>query len=149
MAVTKKIDMTMWLANYKQGTSTAGSKLVNKFSSRSGMVDAATSDAAVALMKANVTSDLAVKKRNYKLKRAGDAGLIAGMKATGAQAYTTKTAASAQKAANGFAPFAPILDGIVSALPARSSDPAANVTNRVLPIAVGLNTAAKQVYGSS
>jgi hypothetical protein len=148
MPVTKKVDMTMWLANYRQGTSTAGAKLVAKFSSRQGIVAAATSDAAVALMKAKVVSDLAIKKRAFKLNRQGDAGLIAAMQKSGATNYQTRTAQAAQKAATGFTPFAPIMDSIVAGLPARTSDPAQNVQNRVTPIAVGMQNAAKALYGA-
>ena len=149
MPVSKKIDMTQWQTNYVAGTGRSAQKMVTKFASRSGMVDAATSQAAIALMTAKVTSPLAIAKRNYKLKRQGDAGLIAGMQKTGAQNYTTNTQARAGKAATGFAPFAPIIDGIVSTLPARTGDAATNVTNRVIPIAVGLQNASKSVYGSS
>jgi hypothetical protein len=149
MAVAKKIDMTQWQANYVAGTQRSGQKLVTKFSSRTGMVAAATSPQAIQLMTTNVTSPLAIAKRTYKLNKQGDAGLIAGMQKTGATNYVNNTGARAPKAAAGFAPFAPILENITNTLPARTSDPASNVSNRVTPIAVGLNAAAKQIYGSS
>ncbi len=149
MAVTKKIDMSMWRKNYASGTSQAGQKLVDKFSSRSGIVAAATSDSAVNLMKMKVVSDLAIKKRAFKLNRQGDAGLIAAMKKSGASNYTTRTAQSADKAAAGFTPFAPVLDTIVAGLAPRTDDPATNVTNRVTPIAVGMKAAAKTLYGAT
>jgi len=149
MPVTKKIDMAAWQKNYTDGTNRSADKLVSKFNSRTGIVDAATSDAAVALMKAKVVSDLAIKKRAFKLKRQGDDGLHRAMSATGASSYRTKTAASAQKAATGFQPFASALEGIVNTLPARVDDPAANVTARVTPIAVGMRATAKSLYGAT
>lgn len=149
MPVTKKIDMAAWQTNYKDGTSRAGSKLVTKFNSRTGIVDAATSAAAVELMKTRVVSDLAIAKRNFKLRRQGDQGLHDAMTRTGSSAYVSQTAAKAAKAAAGFAPFAPVLESLTNALPARVDDPAANVTNRVTPIAVGLRNAAKSIYGTA
>ncbi len=148
MPVTKRIDMTAWQNNYIAGTSRSGQKLVDKFSSRSGIVDAATSPEAIQLMKTRVVSDLAVAKRSFKLKKQGDAGLIAAMKKTGAANYTSNTAARSSKAAAGFAPFAPVLEQITNSLPARVDDPASNVLNRVTPIAVGLKAAARSIYGA-
>lgn len=140
--------MAAWQANYTEGTSRAGTKLVQKFTSRSGIVDAALTPEAVALFQAKVASPEALAKRAYKLRKQGDAGLKAGMQATGAANYQSNTRAKAGKAAAGFAPFAPILEGLTSGLPARSQDPATNVTNRVIPIAVGMANAKKQIYGS-
>lgn len=139
--------MASWQKNYVDGTSRAGTKLVDKFNSRTGIVDAALDPAAVALFTAKVSSPSALAKRAYKLRKQGDAGLHAAMTATGSANYTANTRAKAAKAASGFQPFAPILEGIVSALPARTQDPAQNVSNRVTPIATGLANAKKQVYG--
>ena len=148
MAVAKRIDMAAWLANYKKGTAQSGQKLVDKFNSRTGIVDAAISDAAVANFRANVVSDQAIAKRKFKLQKQGDTGLHAAMTKSGASAYTQQTANKADKAASGFAPFAPILEQITNSLPPRTSDPATNVTNRVTPIAVGLSAAKRTVYGA-
>lgn len=148
MAVAKRIDMAAWQSNYVAGTSRAGAKLVEKFNSRTGIVDAALDPAAVALFVAKVASPEALAKRAFKLRKQGDAGLHAAMSATGSAAYTAATRAKASKAASGFQPFAPILEGLTAGLPARTQDPATNVANRVTPIAVGLANAKKQIYGS-
>jgi hypothetical protein len=149
MAVQKTIDMTAWLAQYKKNTATAGDKLVSKYNSRSGIVDALTSDAAVQNFKTNVVSDLAVKTRTAKLKAVGDAGLHAGMTAHGATNYQTRTSQSAAKAAANVTPYMAVLQDATNKLPARTSDPAANVANRVTPIAVALRNAKKALYGAT
>ncbi len=149
MAIARTIDVAQGTTAYTEGTGRAGAKLVRKFNAVSGIVAAATSDAAITLFKTKVTSDLAIKKRTFKLNKVGDAGLHAAMTARGGSNYTTKTAQVATKWAAGFAPFAQPLQTIVQGLAPRTDDPATNVTNRVLPIAVGMKAAAKALYGAA
>ncbi len=148
MAVQKTIDLAAAAASYRANTATAGAKLVAKFNSRSGIVDAATTDSAIALMKANVVSSLAVNARTAKLKKLGDAGLKARMLAVGATNYATKTSQSVQKWQDGTTPYVQPLQTIVNGLAVRTSDPATNVLNRVTPIAVGLHAAKVALYGA-
>jgi len=147
LPVTRTIDVAQGTTAYKEGTSRAGAKLVRKFNAVTGIVDAATSATAIANFKANVTSDLAIAVRTAKLKAAGDAGLHKGMTDHGSTNYTTRTGQVADKWATNFGKYATPLQSIVSALPARTSDPASNVSNRVTPIATGLRAAKKALYG--
>ena len=61
--------------------------------------------------------------------------------ANSAQIFSQKTAAASGKWQNKFAPYAQIINTIVPSLPAKTTDVATNVQNRVVPIAVALRQA--------
>ncbi len=147
MPVQKKIDLSTWQQSYTEGTGRAGDKLVRKFDSRTGIVDALTTPAAISNFTTNVTSPLAVAVRTAKLKAQGDAGLHAGMDKKGKANYTKATADNAAKALKNFTPYAPVLEGAVNALVARTMDSDTNIDNRVKPIGRALQKAKKALYG--
>jgi hypothetical protein len=139
------IDMNDWASEYKTGTAGASDKLVRRYVKRSDKLSRSVSEDAEKNYAAGVQAAAATKRRQNKLKKLSESDLNAGMEAKGAAAYSAGTAASADKAARGFAPYASAIDTAQASLPPRSQDGMANLTQRAGHIVKALMEKKKQL----
>ena len=131
-------DMNKLKDKYTQNASGAGQRLVDGYMSATGKVAAATSDAAQKNYIAAVTDPKVQARRVNNLKKLTDDDLNRAMAAKGSQNYSAGITAGVDKWAKNAEPFISEAERIAASLPARSRDVAANVANRVTPVAVGL-----------
>lgn len=124
------IDRTAAKANYVSGASNNAEKLVQNYVKQTGKLDAAKSDAAEKLYAENVAKAVAEKRRQKGLGRVSEQEMNAAMQATGAQNYRSGTTRSSDKQAKNVEPYYATLDALEGKLPARTSDPMANLMNR-------------------
>lgn len=124
------IDRTAAKANYKTGASNNAEKLVSNYVKTTGKLDAAKSDAAEKLYAENVAKAIAEKRRQKALGRVSESDMNAAMTATGAQNYRSGTERGADKQSKNVEPYYAALDALEGKLPARTSDPMANLMNR-------------------
>lgn len=124
------IDRNAAKANYVQGASNNAEKLVNNYTKTPGKLDAAKSDNAEKLYAENVAKAVAEKRRQKGLSRVTEQDMNAAMQATGSQNYRSGTARSSDKQAKNVEPYYAALDSLEGKLPARTSDPMANLMNR-------------------
>lgn len=139
------IDRNAAKANYVQGASNNADKLVKNYTSRSGKLDAAKSDAAESLYAANVQAAIARKARQKGLQKVTESDMNAAMTATGASNYRSGTQRSADKQAKNVEPYYAALDGLEGKLPPRTSDPMANLMNRAGTIVKTLSDLKKRI----
>ena len=140
----KKIDMAKWEAKYKKNAGAAGDEWLSEFLATTGIAAAASSDAAQKLYKDKMADDSIIAKRQKKLAKLTDEDFKAPARAVGAAGYKKGVEAKGGKAAKGFAPMAAVIDSVVAALPAKTTDAETNVRNRVIPLAVALEKKAKE-----
>lgn len=124
------IDMSAALEDYKRGASNNAEKLVRKYIAKTGKLDAAKSDAAEKLYAEKIAKAVAEKSRQKGLGKVTEAEMNAAMQSTGATNYRSGTDRSGPKWQKRFDPYAKTLDGLEGRLPAKTSDPMANLTNR-------------------
>jgi len=124
------IDRTAAKSNYVSGASNNAEKLVQNYVKQTGKLDAAKSDAAEKLYAENLAKAIANKSRQKGLNRVSESDMNAAMQATGAQNYRSGTGRSADKQAKNVEPYFAALDALEGKLPARTSDPMANLMNR-------------------
>ena len=124
------IDRQAAKANYVQGASNNAEKLVSNYVKTPGKLDAAKSEAAEKLYAENVAKAVAEKRRQKGLGRVSEQDMNAAMASTGAQNYRSGTGRSADKQAKNVEPYYAALDALEGKLPARTSDPMANLMNR-------------------
>jgi hypothetical protein len=139
------IDMNEWVDEYQSGTAQASDKLVRRYIRRTDKLARASSEDAEKNYAAGVNEAVARKTRQKKLKQLSESDLNAGMEAKGAAAYSAGTAASANKAARGFAPYASVIDSTVSKLPPRTQDGMTNLTQRAGAVVKALIDKKKQL----
>ena len=124
------IDRTNFKDDYVKGTSGNADKLVRNYVKKTGKLDAAKSDAAEALYAEKIQRAIAKKSRQKGLGRISESDMNAGMQATGAAAYRSKTAAKVGKMMTNVGPYLDALDGLEGRLPPRTADRMANLMNR-------------------
>ena len=124
---------------YKTGVGAKGGKWFAHFQSATGIADAAKSDAAEGRYNSAMTQVLNNKLRQKGLASITDADIKGAV--TNAGQWTGPAQAKANKFRKHFEKSAGIINAAVAALPAKGTDPAANVTARVVPIAVALHNA--------
>ncbi len=124
------IDRQAAKQNYVQGASNNAEKLVNNYIKQPGKLDAAKSDAAEKLYADKIAQAVANKSRQKGLSRVSESDMNAAMQATGAQNYRSGTSRSADKQSKNVEPYYAGLDALEGKLPARTSDPMANLMNR-------------------
>lgn len=124
------IDRTAAKQNYVQGASNNAEKLVSNYVKQTGKLDAAKSDAAEKLYADKVAAAIANKSRQKGLNKVSESDMNAAMQATGAQNYRSGTGRSAEKQSRNVEPYYAALDALEGKLPARTSDPMANLMNR-------------------
>lgn len=124
------IDRQAAKQNYVQGASNNAEKLVNNYIKQPGKLDAAKSDAAEKLYADKIAQAVANKSRQKGLSKVSESDMNAAMQATGAQNYRSGTSRSADKQSKNVEPYYAGLDALEGKLPARTSDPMANLMNR-------------------
>jgi hypothetical protein len=124
------IDRQAAKTNYVQGASNNAEKLVNNYVKQTGKLDAAKSDAAEKLYADKIAQAVANKSRQKGLNKVSESDMNAAMQATGAQNYRSGTTRSADKQSKNVEPYYAGLDALEGKLPARTSDPMANLMNR-------------------
>jgi len=137
------IDKTAAKEDWQSGAKAKVDKLVRKYTARTDKIAKATSDAAQKAYVEGVTDPVSQKLRLIRLKELSDADLNAAMEAKGRTAYGAGVDASVDKYARRVDPYLSEIDAIVPKLKPRTRDAATNVTNRVAPIAVGLQNKKK------
>jgi len=137
------IDKTAAKEDWQSGAKAKVDKLVRKYTARTDKIAKATSDAAQKAYVEGVTDPVSQKLRLIRLKELSDADLNAAMEAKGRTAYGAGVDTSVDKYARRVDPYLSEIDAIVPKLKPRTRDAATNVTNRVAPIAVGLQNKKK------
>jgi hypothetical protein len=124
---------------YKTGVGAKASKWFSHFQAATGIADAAKSDAAEGRYNAAMTQVLGSKLRQKGLAGITDADIKGGV--TNAGQWSGPAQAKAAKFTKKFAKYAAVINQTLPTLPPRGTDPAANVTARVVPLAVALHNA--------
>lgn len=122
-------------------------KLVRKYTARTDKIAKATSDDAQRAYVDGVTDPVSQKMRLVNLRKLTDSDLNTKMEKKGRAAYPAGVDAGKEDWGREFTPYAGEIDRMVPALPARTRDAATNVTNRVTPIAVGLQNKKRALAG--
>lgn len=125
-------------ADYVSGAAAAGGKLVDRYTKVTDKLAKASSDAAQKSYAEAMRDPKVLQRRQNNLKKLSEEDLNKAMRDKGGAAYSAGVAAGADKWEKNVAPYFTEIDNISRALPARTRDPATNVTNRVTPFAVGL-----------
>lgn len=140
----KRIDIGEWKASYKKGAVAAGEKWKSKFLGTSGIAAAASSPEAQSNYVEKMSDPGILAKRQNRLQGLTDEDFKRPVREGGASLYTRGVSAKVDKAAEGFAPYAQVINDTVAGLPARTTDPVANVNNRVIPIVQALYDKARE-----
>ncbi len=138
------IDKEAWKRKYTERTAVATGDLVDGYTRRTDKVAKMSSDAAQKNFEDAMRDPAVLKLRQSKLKKLSESELNEAMRTKGAARYAEGTAASADKALANVTPYLDEIDKIVPGMKARGRDPRANVMERVVPIAVGLNDLKKR-----
>ena len=130
---------------YKAGAASAGANYADGVRNTTGVI--AKAIAAEELYAARMQESIANRSRAKGLAKVSDADWQRQSSGPGAQRIGQGMIAAADKQSSNYAPYAAETDSIVGSMPARTSDPATNVSNRVTPLAVGLRAKKKQLMG--
>lgn len=124
--------------DYATGVAAKAGKWFRRTMAASGVAEAAKSEAAETSYQAAMNTVLSNRQRQRGLANITDSDIKAGVQAVGAAGYSTSATAKAAKAARKAKPYVDEAVRLANALPPRTADAATNVTQRVIPIAVGL-----------
>jgi len=141
------IDVSAAKSDWQSGAKAKVDKLVRKYTGRTDKIAKATSDAAQKAYVEGVTDPTSQKLRLIKLKKLSDSDLNAAMEAKGRVAYPAGVDAGVDKYGTEVAPYFSEIDAIVPRLKPRTRDARTNVTERVIPLAVGLQNKKKALIG--
>ncbi len=125
-------------SDYSAGVAAKASKWLRRTMAATGVADAAKSEAAESAYAAAMTAAVSNKQRQKGLAGISDSDIKAGVQAAGVGGYSTGATRKAAKMAKKAKPFVDEAVRIANALPPRVADASTNVTQRVIPIAVGL-----------
>ncbi len=137
--MVKQIKIEELADSYKTGVGAKAGKWFSHFQAATGIADAAKSDVAEGRYNAAMTQVLGAKLRQKGLANITDADIKGAV--TNAGQWSGPAQAKAGKFAKHFAKSAAIINSTLPTLPAKGTDPAANVTARVVPLAVALHNA--------
>jgi len=137
------IDVTQAGSDWVSGSKAKTDKMIRNYKAKTGKIAAATSDDAQKAYVAGVTDPTSQKLRLVRLKELSDSDLDSAMESKGRVAHPTGVDAAETKYARHVDPYMKEIDSIVPKLKPRSRDAATNVTNRVTPLAVGLQNKKK------
>ena len=141
------IDVTAASDDWVAGAKAKVDKLIRKYTARTDKIARATSDEAQKAYIAGVTDPTSQKLRLIRLKELSDSDLNAAMEAKGRIAFPAGVDAGKTKYTRHVDPFMKEIDVIVPKLKARVLDARANVMERVIPLAVGLQNKRKALIG--
>jgi len=137
------IDLTQAGSDWVSGSKAKTDKMIRNYKAKTGKIAAATSDEAQKNYVAGVTDPTSQKLRVTRLKELSDADLDKAMEDKGRTAHPAGVDAAENKYTKHVDPYMKEIDSIVLKLKPRSRDAATNVTNRVTPLAVGLQNKKK------
>jgi len=137
------IDTTAAKEDWQSGAKAKVDKLVRKYTARTDKITKATSDDAQKAYVAGVTDPKSQKLRQIRLKELSDADLNKAMEDKGRAAYPAGVDASVDKYSRRVDPYFKEIDVILPKLKPKTRDARTNVTERVVPIAVGLQNKKK------
>jgi len=141
------IDVTSAKSDWQSGAKAKVEKLIRKYTARTDKIAKATSTEAQKAYVDGVTDPLSQKLRLIKLKKLSDSDLNRAMEDKGRVAYPAGVDAAVDKYGTEVAPYFSEIDTIVAKLKPKTRDAATNVTNRVTPLAVGLQNKKKALIG--
>ena len=141
------IDKGAAVEDYVSGAKDKVEKLIRKYTAKSGKLAAATSDAAQKAYVAGVTDPISQKLRLVRLKELTEDDLNKGMRDKAPTTYPAGIDAGKEKYDRRVGPYFSEIDRIVPTLAAKTREARANVMNRVIPLAVGLQNKKKAVIG--
>jgi len=137
------IDLTAAKEDWQSGSKAKTDKMIRKYKAKTGKIAAATSDDAQKAYVAGVTDPVSQKLRLARLKELSDADLDKAMEDKGRTAHPAGVDAAVDKYGRHVDPFLKEIDAILPKLKAKTRDARTNVTERVIPIAVGLQNKKK------
>jgi len=137
------IDTSRAKEDWQSGSKAKTDKMVRNYTARTGKVAAATSDAAQKSYVEGVTDPTSQKLRLQRLKELSDADLNKAMEDKGRAAHPAGVDAATDKYVRHVDPYFKEIDVILPKLKVRTRDARTNVTERVIPIAVGLQNKKK------
>jgi len=137
------IDVTQAGSDWVSGSKAKTEKMIRNYKAKTGKIAAATSDDAQKAYVAGVTDPVSQKLRVTRLKELSDSDLDTAMESKGRTAHPSGVDAAESKYTKHVDPYMREIDAIVPKLKPRSRDAATNVTNRVTPLAVGLQNKKK------
>jgi len=132
------IDKATAKEDWQSGSKAKTDKMVREYAKRTDKVARATSDAAQKAYVAGVTDPASQKLRLVRLKELTDSDLNSAMESKGRAAHPAGVDAAVDKYSRHVDPFFAEIDAIVPRLKERTRDARTNVTERVIPLAVGL-----------
>ncbi len=141
------IDKAAAVSDYVDGAKAKVDKLVAKYTKKTGKLAAATSDSAQKAYVAGVTDPISQKLRLVRLKELTEEDLNKGMRDKAPTTYPAGIDAGRDKYDRRVGPYFSEIDRIVPTLSAKTREARANVMNRVIPLAVGLQNKKKAVIG--
>ncbi len=139
------IDKDAALKEYRERASGSGSKLVAKYTAKTGKLAAASSKAAQSNYESAMKDPAVLKRRQKNLKKLSEEDLNSAMAATGEAAYNAAVAAKAPKWLEKTTPYLDEIDKVVDTLPAKTRDGVQNVQNRVVPLVKALQDKKKEI----
>ena len=139
------IDVTAAKEDWQSGSKAKTDKMIREYVKKTGKIAAATSAEAQKNYVDGVTDPVSQKLRLTRLKELSDADLNKAMEAKGRVAHPAGVDAAVEKYSRHVDPYFKEIDVIVPKLKKRTRDARANVMERVIPIAVGLQNKKKAV----
>lgn len=139
----KVINLQQAADNFEAGATAAAPRWKENFLATTGMAEAAKSDEAQQAYEAKMNDPEILKLRQKRLQGLNDEDFKAKVRVSGAALYSQGVRGTKQKWAKNFAPIAAAINSAVASLPARSSDPMANLMNRAGPVIMAAHEAAK------
>lgn len=133
--------------DWVDGAKAKSEKLVRKYTERTDKLARATSDDAQNAYVAGVTDPVSQRLRLIRLKELSEEDLNRGMREKGPTTYPAGIDAGKEKYDRRVGPYMDEIDRIVPTMEARTRDARANVMNRVIPIATGLQNKKKAIVG--
>jgi hypothetical protein len=141
------IDRESAKSDWQSGAKAKVDKLVREYTKRTDKLARATSPEAQKAYVEGVTDPTSQKLRLLRLKELTEDELNRAMEAKGRTAYPTGIDASVDKYAKHVEPYFSEIESIVTKLKPRTRDARTNVTERVIPLAVGLQNKKKAIIG--
>ena len=142
--MVKRIDVQKSSNNFEKGAQAAGSKWLEGFLATTGMADAAKSEKAQQAYVAKMSSPDTLAKRQRRLSNLGDEDFKRKARVGGASLYSQGVMGTKEKWAKNFSPIADAINGVLDSLPAKTSDPMTNLTQRAGPVIMAASEAAKK-----
>lgn len=141
------IDVNQAVDDWVDGAKAKVDKLIRKYKARTDKATRMQSDEAQKSYVAGVTDPVSQRLRQIRLKEVTEADLNAAMETSAPTTYPAGIDKSKEKMRRRVDPYMKEIDRIVPTLKEKTRDAKANVMNRVIPIASGLQNRKKAIVG--